>query len=231
MRRTSWLTAAPLLFSVVLAGCRDGVVSAPASPALAPPAAAPAPMSLAPQGRPSLSLSGSLPDSTSVDFYVGPNGGIFYAGDHAVVFPSGSVCDPATSTYGPGTWDSPCPLLQTSLKVHAEVRRRDGQTWVDFTPALRFAPSNYSSRWVWLVMYTPDAKGATGDLSRFNIFYAPTLDGTPIDETTTDATLRTYVDTWLGISLRRVKHFSAYEQGYGMGSGKTCDPAAGDCPE
>jgi hypothetical protein len=151
---------------------------------------------------------------------VGAGGGVFYAGNHAVVFPAGSVCDPATSSYGPGTWDDACSPLQSSLKVHAEVRRRDGATWVDFTPALRFVPSTNSSKWVWMVMYSPDAKGATGDLSRFNILYAPTLGGNLVDETATDASLRTYVDTWSGVSIRRIKHFSAYEQGYGLGVGR-----------
>jgi hypothetical protein len=56
-----------------------------------------------------------------------------------------------------------------------------------------------------------------GRLSRFNILYAPTVGATTVDETVSDATLRTYVDTSMGISLRRIKHFSAYEQGYGDG--------------
>ena len=228
MRRTSRFTAGPLLVLLVLAGCRDGVVSPTESPAIAPPAAAPAPMSLAPQGRPTLALSGGLPDSTAVDFTVGSGGGVFYTGNHAVVFPAGSICDPATSSYGPGTWDAACSPLQSTLKVHAEVRRTNGVTSVDFTPALRFVPSSNSSKWVWMVMYSPDAKDATGDLSRFNILYAPAVGATPVDETSVDTTLRTYVDTFTGISIRRIKHFSAYEQGYGMGSGKTCD---GTCPQ
>ena len=230
MRRTKWLTAGPLIVLTALAGCRDGVVSPPASPIQPPALGAPAPMSLAPQGRPQLALSGDLPDSTSVDFYVGPNGGVFYTGNHAVVFPAASVCDPATSSYGPGTWDDTCTALQSTIKVHAEVRRKDGRTAVDFTPALRFVPSPHPSRWVWLVIHTPESRGATGDLSSFNIFYAPTLGATRIDETLDDASLRTYIDTFSGISIRRIKHFSAYEEGgYGSGSGKTCDPSGGGC--
>jgi hypothetical protein len=223
MHRTSRFTAGPLLILLALAGCRDGVVSPTESPTLAPPAVAPASVRLAPQGRPRLALSGGLPDSTAVDFYVGAGGGVFYTGNHAVVFPAGSVCDPAASTYGPGTWDDACSPLQSTLKVHAEVRRRDGATWVDFTPALRFVPSTNSSKWVWMVMYSPEAKDATGDLSRFNILYAPTLGGKPVDETATDSSLRTYVDTWSGVSIRRIKHFSAYEQGYGVGAGRSCE--------
>ena len=230
MRRTNWFAAGPLIVLTALAGCRDGLVSPPASPIQAPSGAAPAPMSLAPQGRPHLALSGDLPDSTAVDFYVGPNGGVFYTGNHAVVFPAGSVCVPALSSYGRGTWDAPCTALQSTIKVHAEVRRSDGSTAIDFTPALRFVPSTSSSRWVWLLIYTPDARGATGDLSRFNVLYAPSLASAKIDETAEDSSLRTYVDTFSGISLRRIKHFSAYvEGGYGSGAGKTCDPSGGGC--
>lgn len=209
MRRTSWSNAGPLLLLAVLTGCSEGVVSPVARP-VEVPASAPAPMRLAPEGRPTLSLSGSLADSTAVDFTIGPNGGIFYTGNHAVVFPGQSVCDPATSSYGPLSWDSPCTPLQSSITVHAEVRRANGQTAVDFTPSLRFVPSSNPAKWVWLVMYTPGAIGATGDLSRFNILYARSLGGATVDEAPNDPTLRTYVDSWQGLSLRRIKHFSGY---------------------
>jgi hypothetical protein len=216
MRRTSLITAGPLLALALLAGCRETAVSPIEAPALA----APAPVSLAPAERPSLLLNGSLPDSAAVDFVVGPWGGVYYAGNHAVVFPAQSICDPATSGYGADKWDAPCSPLQTPLRIHAEVRRRDGQTWVDFSPSLRFVPSSNPSRWVWMVMYTPDAVGATGDLSRFNILWSNTLGGVMIDETPLDPSLRTYVDTWSGISMRRIKHFS----GYGTASGRSCTP-------
>jgi len=220
MPRTSWITAGPLLLLVALAGCRDGVVSPNTSSQLAAPrGVAPAPMSLAPQGRPSLALSGDASDSASVDFYVGPTGGIFLAGNNAVIFPANSVCDPATSSYGPSTWDLPCTPLQAPLRVHAEVRRVNGGTWVDFTPSLRFAPSSNPARWVWMVMYTPEVTSATDDLSRFNILWANKIGGGTVDETPGDATLRTYVDTWLGISMRRIKHFS----GYAIPGGRSCD--------
>jgi hypothetical protein len=226
MPRNSWITAGPLLLLVALAGCRDDVVSPAASSQLAAPrGVAPAPMSLAPQGRPALALSGGAADSASVDFSVGPNGGIFFAGNHAVVFPAQSVCDPATSAYGPSTWDLPCAPLQTLLRVHAEVRRVNGSTWVDFTPSLRFVPSTNPSRWVWMVMYTPEVTNATADLSGFNILWANRIGGATVDETPNDSTLRTYVDTWLGISMRRIKHFS----GYAIAGGRSCDGGAEEC--
>jgi hypothetical protein len=223
MRRTSWLTACPLLLLTALAGCRDGVVSPEASQVDAPAASAPAPMSLAPQGRPRLALTGDLPDSTSVDFVVGPSGGVFFTGNHAVVFPSQSICDPATSSYGPGTWDQPCTPLQTSLTVHAEVRRAKGVTSVDFTPSLRFVPSSSSSKWVWMLMYTPEAVGAESDLSGYNILWTSRPGGTTVDEAIVDSSLRTYVDTFQGLSIRRIKHFSGYQ----LGAERDCTSGCG----
>ena len=213
MRRTSWSTAGSLILLAALAGCRDGVVSPEASRVDAPAASAAAPMRLAPQGRPSLSLNGGLADSTSVDFVVGPSGGVFFTGNHAVVFPSQSICDPATSSYGPGTWDQPCSPLQSPLTVHAEVRRVNGVTSVDFTPSLRFVPSSSASKWVWIFMYAPEAVGAQTDLSDFNILWASRLGGPTVDEALTDSSLRTYVDTFQGLSMRRIKHFSGYQLG------------------
>lgn len=213
MRRPSRYSAGPLIALLALSACQDGVVSPKASKFDAPAAGAPAPMRLAPAGRPSLSLSGGLPDSTAVDFVVGPNGGVFYTGNHAVVFPSQSICDPATSSYGPGTWDQPCAPLQTSLKVHAEVRRLNGVTSVDFTPSLRFVPSTSSSKWVWMLMYAPEAIGADSNLSAFNILWASRAGGPTVDEAIADGSMRTYVDTFQGLSLRRIKHFSGYQLG------------------
>ena len=226
MRRNRWNIAGPLLLLSALAGCREGVVSPAERPIEAPQAVAPAPMSLAPQGHPTLDLVGGLPDSASVDFDISPNGGIFDLGNHAVVFPAQSVCDPATSSYGPGTWDTPCTALQTSIRVHAEVRRVNGQTAVDFTPSLRFVPSTNPARWVWLVMYTPSAIGSS-DLSGFNILWESTFGGATVDETLSDSSLRTYVDTWQGTSLRRIKHFT----GYALTDGRSgCDPSVQQCP-
>jgi hypothetical protein len=215
MRRTSWFTAGSLLLLAVPAACRDGIMSPVGQPVKAPSAGAPAPISLAPQARPSLQLSGGLPDSASTDFVVGPSGGVFFAGNHAVIFPSQSVCDPATSSYGPTEWDVPCAPLQSPLKIHAEVRRANGQTSVDFTPSLRFVPSTNPARWVWIVMYTPEAVNASTDLSRFNIVWIKSLGAEGVDETPFDSTLRTYVDTWQGLSMRRIKHFSGYLVGAG----------------
>jgi hypothetical protein len=175
-------------------------------------------MMLAPDGRPSLSLSNDRSENEGADFTVGPWGGVFRVGNHAVVFPAHSVCDPKKATYGANQWNAPCAPLKGSITIHAEVREQAGRTWVDFSPELRFVPSANSSRWVWLFLSTPAARGATGDLSRFNIRYAPSIGGVTVDDAASDPTLRTYVDTRAGVTFRRIMHFSGY-----AGNARACD--------
>lgn len=222
MRCTNWKTVSTLVtMGLVVTACSESVV-APRSTT----SAAPASVMLAPQGRPSLSLSGGAASNTSADFTVSARGGVYFIGNNAVVFPAKSICDPSTSGYGPDTWNAPCAPLNGSITVHAVTRVADGRVQVDFTPSLRFAPSDKPSEWVWLFMYTPTASGAV-DLSAFNILYASTLDAAPVDESLTDASLRTYVDSRSGVSLRRVKHFS----GYTVSTGAKCDPTVTTCPD
>lgn len=215
MLRINWKTVSTLVTTIVIAGCMDNGVSAPQ---LATGSSAP--MMMAPEGRPSLSLRGNAATNTSADFTVGHKGGAFFVGNNAVYFPARSICDPGTSSYGPGTWDQPCEAAKGAVKVHAEVRTTQFGTWIEFTPALRFVPSSHSSQWVWLYMYTPAALGAT-DVSKFNILYATSRTAPLVNEAASDATLRTYVDSWGGVLSRRIKHFSIYNNS----SARTCDPA------
>lgn len=214
MRRTNWKTVSTLVTMVVIAGCQDNLVSAPQASSVAP-----ASMMLAPDGAPRLSLMGNEKGNNEVEFTVSPNGGVYFIGNNAVVFPARSICDPATSSYGPGTWDSPCEPLSSPLKIHATIRTATLGTWVDFSPSLRFVPSSNSKQWVWMTMYTPAVIGAK-DLSAFNILFATKIGAAGIDESPSDATLRTYVDTRGGVATRRIKHFT----GYMTSSGKACDP-------
>ena len=218
--RINWKTVSTLVTTIVVAGCMENGVSSPQVVT-----SAPAPMMMAPEGHPSLSLKGNSPSNTSGDFTVGQQGGLFFVGNHAVYFPAHSICDPATSSYGEGTWDAPCDVVKGSVRIHAEVRTAKLGTWVDFTPSLRFAPSTNPNKWVWIYMYTPSALGAA-DLSKFGVLYAKSMGAPGVDEASTDATLRTYVDTFGGLSSRRIKHFS----GFMTSSGKSCDPETeADC--
>ena len=224
-QRKYWVVVANVAVIAAIAGCSDNTFVAPTAQQSASSASAPVTMMAAPQGRPSLSLTGTGPANTAVDFTVGPQGGVFFVGNHAVVFPKLSICDPSRSTYG--DWDAPCKVIGKPIHIHAVVRNENGRTWVDFSPELRFAPSADPSRWVWMYMYTPDARGAQGDLSKFNILYAQSIGGTTVDDAAADPTLRTYVDTRTGVSVRRIKHFS----GYTASGGRDCDNALGGCQD
>ncbi len=224
-KRNYWVVVANVAVIAALAGCSDNTFVAPSAQQDAASGSAPVSMMAAPQDRPSLSLSGSGPANTTADFTVGPQGGVFFVGNHAVVFPKKSICDPRTSVYG--EWDAACKTIGKPIQIHAVVRNENGRTWVDFSPELRFAPSADPSRWVYMFMYTPEARGAKGDLSRFNILYAQSIGGVTVNDAASDPTLRTYVDTNTGISMRRIKHFS----GYTASAGRDCDNALGGCPD
>ena len=166
-----------------------------------------------PANAPSLDVitTAVAPDSLSADVTVTPTGGMFVLGANAVYFPANSICDPVTSTYGPGHWDDPCEPLTTPINFHAEVRRTlAGQSWIDFTPAVRFVPTTSSSQVVWMLMKIP-ATVTAANYASFGIQWMP--NGTPdvlVNEALTDPTLKTYVDVARGVSFRRVKHFSGY---------------------
>jgi hypothetical protein len=220
MRRNYWVVVASMVVMTVLAGCSDSVVA----PAVAP-SASPTSMLQAPEGRPTLSLSNDRKDSEETDFSISPWGGVYRVGNHAVVFPARSVCEPSTSNYAAAQWDAPCAPATSAIQVHAIVKKDGARTWVDFSPELRFVPSDNPAQWVWLFIKTPGARHAHGDLSRFNILYAGSIGGATVNDAATDATMRTYVDTRSGTTFRRVKHFSGY-----LGtSGFACDPTAEDC--
>ncbi len=220
MRRNYWVVvASALVLGVMLSGCSDTLVAPKAAPASAPTA-----VRFAPEGSPSLSLSGGHHANRVTEFTVGPNGGVFFVGNHAVVFPANSICDPS-SGYGPDSWDAPCTTISAPLRISARLSNSKGASAVDFSPDLRFAPSASPSRWVWIFMSSPAAHGAS-DLSRFNIMFAESLGATPQNDAAEDPTLRTYVNRAAGVSFRRIKHFS----GYMVNAGNSCDALAESCP-
>lgn len=166
-----------------------------------------------PPGAPSLDviMNSTAPDSTSADFTVTPSGGMFVLGKHAVYFPDHAICDPATSSYGPGHWDEPCTPLDEPIQFHAEVRSdATGAAWVDFTPAVRFVPSDDPAQTVWIMMKT----GVEADQSNFDHFALAWSSnpetGERVNEAAEDPSLKTYLDVERSIAFRRIKHFSGY---------------------
>lgn len=220
MRRKYWVVVANVAALALVVSCRDSIVQ----PSLAP-SGAPVSMLAAPAGRPTLSLRADAPSAATADFVVTREGGVFLIGRHAVVFPANSICNSA-SGYGAAFWDAPCTPTNAATKVHAEVTVSGGRTTVDFSPAIRFAPSSDARGQVWLFIQNPAVIGASGDLSRFNILYEPAKGAALVDEAQADPTLRTYVDTQSGVSARVLKHFSGYTV-----AGRSCDTADPACTD
>ncbi len=188
---------------VVVASCSERIVS-PVAPATATSTR------FASQTASAPSLNLSATSDGTVEFTVSQHGGTFLIGRNAVVFPRGSICDPTRSSYGVGTWDAACTPLNRAVSISAVVRVSGGRSWVDFSPALRFVPTTDPSRYVSLHMSTPGAQRSAQNPEQFTIYYAPTLGATLVDESISDPTLVTYVDSRTGVSTRRIKHFSGY---------------------
>ena len=179
-----------------------------------------------PAGAPSLDVivNAVAPDSASADFTVTPSGGTFVLGAHAVYFPANSICDPAVSSYGPGEWDAPCTPLDRPIDIHAEMRRTaDGQSWLDFTPSLRFVPTDDPNGVVWVLLKLNNDATEQNYRSR-SIRWAPNFldSSTQVEESLQDSTLKSYIDLQRDIVFRRIKHFSGYVAGDGF------DTPAGD---
>src|SRR5690242_16751207 len=101
-------------------------------------------ISVGPDGRPDLLPSGLFGGPRSTTVTVTSAGGSFSAGMFTVNFPANSVCDPKVSSYGTGTWDSPCATLGDGQSV--TITATYGFTFtggpvIDFSPALRFNPN------------------------------------------------------------------------------------------
>ena len=154
------------------------------------------------------------PDSMSADIIVTPTGGTFVLGVHSIVFPANSICDPSSS-YGVSEWDAPCVAADTNLNFHVELRRDStGRSWMDFTPSVRFVPSEDADQWVVLFMNIRENSNDVAEKMP-PILWASAIGAAGVDEAVSDSTLRTYQIPETGIIYRRIKHFSGYQSGIG----------------
>jgi len=188
--------------AVLFAAC--GRVDAPTAP-LVPAAALGAGVDVTP------TVITMIGDTTVTEFTVDPAVKATYgiAGEHRITFPSGSICDPATSTYGPTEWDQPCELLQTPITITARsYHDAAGNPRVDFLPALRFAKTQRGP----VKLYLLDKRVSASALS---ILYCPDV-GPCVDEALTDPDLVTQYDAKGQFLFRQIKHFSGYTVSVGF---------------
>jgi hypothetical protein len=187
-----------------------------------------------PADKPSLDWnSGALFNGQrSTSFTVTSAGGAFQIGGlYALFFPANSICDPGTSTYGPGTWDDPCTTLADgqSVTITATYAFTSAGFSIDFSPALRFNPNTKvliaTSVYANTLTAHADYFAANPSALHFlGIYYAPQLNGSAQTDAGFDASLVTHVNLNTGIVWRRIKHFS----GYNVFTGLPCDPSPDD---
>ena len=156
---------------------------------------------------------GGKDDLDETTLTIDPSESRTYAfGRNWIYFPAYSICDPATSGYGIGTWDLPCEPLRTPIQIQVRWKHKGGHGWVEFEPNLRFVPASRVQNWVILAIY--DRKPFDSD--DYRILWE-TKSGKLIDEAATDPTLRAYIDRRDNTVYRRIKHFSGYLVAGGLG--------------
>jgi len=161
------------------------------------------------------------PQGDTARFTVDPTKSAYYAlaDGHYLYVPAYSICD-LGSTYGPAYWNTSCNPLKGSIVITAQLMEdADGQPFVDFQPAMRFAPSSDQSKWVWLFLY--DQAAATTALQEIDYCFGTLA---CVDESALDATLMTHRASGYPYLYRRVKHFS----GYNVVTGEACTPSPDD---
>ena len=214
--------AVAVVAALTIGGCSESTA----------PTSLPRGLSVGPNGRPDLRPVALFGGFRSTTFTVTAAGGSFDAGMFTVNFPANSVCDPAASSYGPGTWDSECTTLGDGQSITVKATygfTLSGGPVVDFSPALRFNPKTtvtistdvyapvltfFRSYW----LSNPDA------LRFFGMYYTPDFGTTGLTDAGRDASLVTHVNLTTGLVWRRIKHFS----GYNVSSGLPCDPSPDD---
>jgi len=188
---------------------------------------------LAPGDRPSLDYNGPsrFGGFRTTTFTLTSSGGKFEVGDlYTIRVPANAVCS-LNSSYGAGTWDSPCTTLKSgqSIKVTATYGFANGGPVVNFSPDLRFSPSSQVT--IESDMFAPILTGFRwyyesnpSALRYFGVYYTENLGETGRAESSFDQTMVSHISLKTGLVWRRIKHFS----GYNVTSGLACDPTPSD---
>jgi hypothetical protein len=185
---------------------------------------------LAPGDRPSLDYDGPLRFGglRTTTFKLTASGGSFDIGSiYTLNVPANAVCV-VGSSYGPGTWDSPCETLAPgqSIQITARYGFTGGGPVVDFSPDIRFAPETEVTLSTdlfapTLTMFRGLFAANPEWLRYFGIYYSSDFGATRQVDAAFDASLRTHINLRTGLVWRRVKHFSGYSQT----SGQPCEPS------
>lgn len=213
MRRSVSLLFGLTAGAVFFAACRDAAV-APVQP-LAPVSLRVPPVSLEELESSSTAKSFSVTIDPTVE-------NLYSDGVNSIRFPANSICDPATSSYGPATWDDPCTPAREVIELPITLSVTNGRLSIEFGRDLRFVPSSDAAGHVVLTVDVPEVATTTESVRRFAIFWVPGGTDTLVDEGASDASLITIVKQSEGLLVRRLKHFSGYNLSLGVYD--DCDP-------
>jgi hypothetical protein len=214
--------AGAVVAALMIGGCSESTA----------PTTLPRGLSVGPDGRPDLRPSALFGGLRSTTFTLTSAGGSFDVGMFNVNFPANSVCDPTTSSYGPGTWDSPCATLGDGQSITVTATygfTLAGGPVVDFSPALRFSPNanvviSTDAYALVLTFFRSYWLANPGALRYFGMYYTPDFGATSFTDAGYDISQATHVNLTTGLVWRRIKHFS----GYNVTSGLPCDPSPDD---
>jgi hypothetical protein len=183
---------------------------------------------------PSLDASLSFSGLKTTTITLTAAGGTYSVGNglFTIKIPQNAVCDPALSSYGDGTWDSPCTTLAAGQSLTVTVTYGFTTTnfpVLDISPGIRFSPNSvvtlgtmaFASSIIANATYYASNQQA---LHQFGFYYTPDLGATAFTDAGNDSSLITHVNLSTGYVWRRVKHFS----GYNIQTGLPCDPSPDD---
>ena len=196
------------LTAMLAAGCSDGTVA---------PKAASIIDSTIPGGGATAALTET--DTLRFSFTIDPSQTTFYnlGAGNSITFPAGSLCDPATSSYGLGEWDKACPVATAPVVVNTKGWLDEtGKPHLDFDRHVRFVPSDNPASWV---MLTLSDYGTGINLWSMISWCATELQSSCVNEAAADPTVATVTNPVTGKLTRRVKHFSGYSLTSGRDDG------------
>lgn len=192
-----------------LVACSDSptaALSAPPAPASTSSAVVPAPAASFNMRGVAVVYRATVGDTTVTEFNLTPHSplAIYDIGNQSkILFPFGasSVCDPASSGYGVGLWDTPCAPLKRPIVITAKswINPQTGDVNTDFSPELRFVPGGV----VGVTLFLHDPSPSVND----RIDYC--TGGVCVDDSKVDGALVTDHDG-SGFDFRVIKHFSGY---------------------
>lgn len=151
-------------------------------------------------------MASAAGDAHTYQFTVTPSqSSSFIVGAHMVSFPANTICNPATSGYGPNMWMHDCSKLTQQIVITATTwTDANGRPQIDFANDIRFYPNSSGQL---PAVYLRDASASMSSWGRIDYCSS---NGSCVNEAATDGTLVTQRDPSTGFLYRLVRHFSGY---------------------